>query len=59
MFDAAALSAGFRAGFLGAAAFALLGAAFTLALIRQPRPQSQLEGDATTSRTEPAHAAGC
>jgi hypothetical protein len=35
--DAATLSAGFQLAFLGAAAFALLGSALALAIIRQPK----------------------
>lgn len=35
--DAATLSAGFRLVFLGAAAFAVLGSALPLAIIRQPK----------------------
>jgi EmrB/QacA subfamily drug resistance transporter len=54
----AALSAGFRAGFLGAAAFALLGAALTVLLIRQPRPQPQSDRDGTDGQRELAHADG-
>lgn len=46
----AALAAGFHAGFLGAAIFAVVGAVLTLALIRQPR---RADG-AAASAAEPA-----
>ena len=51
--DPAALSAGFQAGFLGAAIFALLGAVLTLALLRRPR---QDDHGATEGGHEPAPA---
>ncbi|HZC04811.1 MAG TPA: MFS transporter [Ktedonobacterales bacterium] len=49
--DAATLSAGFRLAFLGAAAFALLGSALALLIIRPPKQTSASAGsdhDATT-----------
>lgn len=58
--DAVALSAGFQLAFLGAAAFALLGAILALVVLRQPKPEQTVARDdhelaATSPRTFAFH----